>query len=849
MFEEPGEVFADAVAEVLRSQHEALENFLASWRSRQEEVMRSLVLEFVAGRDSMSLSDDVTCGSPRYSANTGLPSRKTARVDDGEPVTKDEADELKLQAHRTSKETLAVKSNKRKLTFGQTYSSVFAARGALPKEASRTRKENHADKFVSQWTRSKQGSNHSSEHGVSSFDSAREMDLAHAYFLEQRFKDPLMVRRAAAFTRFDFGTGTMFRRTRRKFDTWKHRARKELQDTYLARLVTSTHFEIICVAMIVLNTGAMTVSIDMDARHSSTERSTTVFNWVDFIFCCLFSFELLLRVVGLRAHFFFGEDAVVNVADFALIPLYLVMATTELMQGYSEQTTRMSYIRILRFLRFLKLGRCTRALRMIPWVRIISGSILFCGRFAFPTLVLVVSLPYVFSLVILNILANSKEEELAQLRGWSSVADAMISLLSTALGGADWSVVGDHLLDFGILPYLLFLLHAIVFRLMMVNVIMSGYFQNTLKQMHLNTRQKMHLQLEVADEHVASLQEVFLGDSITYDDFVQAVKDRRVVKVLKVLTVQPSDADRLVFHLTAGGTKQVALSTFVRGAIMLNDAASKMDTLETQVNVELAKKKINLSGRRHYLGRSSVLHSLHEKIPLHVIPLAPHVVPKQLQELVKVMPFHREDDRATFTKTVLDIWAVLRSVSGGCGFIIAPQSGFLSAADRDVDFQVVDRTDKFPNGYMTERLRDVPADSAAFLEAMMEFTLHSDNDRWPKGHEASDMPKDGFTLIDGNSGLRLKCAARMVGLPLPPYQWDNVGTRHLAALAACWAFRFSPSIVMVRSDSGKIHVLHAFDESHGLVALTATQDGPDLSCGMSHSGFPRKDPMQQFVAV
>jgi len=165
-----------------------------------------------------------------------------------------------------------------------------------------------------------------------------------------------------------------------------------------------------------------------------------------------------------------------------------------------------------------------------------------------------------------------------------------------------------------------------------------------------------------------------------------------------------------------------------------------------------------------------------------------------------------------------------------------------------VDFQVVDRTDKFPNGYMTERLRDVPADSAAFLEAMQAFTLHSDNDRWPKGHEASDMPKDGFTLIDGNSGLRLKCAARMVGLPLPPYQWDNVGTRHLAALAACWAFRFGPSIVMVRSDSGKIHVLHAFDETHGLVALGATQDGPDLSRGMNHPGFSGKDPVQPFVA-
>ena len=151
--------------------------------------------------------------------------------------------------------------------------------------------------------------------------------------------------------------------------------------------------------------------------------------------------------------------------------------------------------------------------------------------------------------------------------------------------------------------------------------------------------------------------------------------------------------------------------------------------------------------------------------------------------------------------------------------MVAPVSGFLSANGRDVDFQVVDRSMAFPNGYMTERLKDAAVDSEEFLHALQEFVRHSDSDRWPEDHEASGLPKDGFTLVDGNCGRRLKGAARMVGLPMPPYQWENVGTRHLAALSACWAFRLGPSIIMVRSDSGKIHVLHAFDETHGLVAL------------------------------
>jgi len=341
-------------------------------------------------------------------------------------------------------------------------------------------------------------------------------------------------------------------------------------------------------------------------------------------------------------------------------------------------------------------------------------------------------------------------------------------------------------------------------------------------------RHRMHINLEIAHEYVESLRGVFLADSISYDDFTAASKDARLAEVLAELDVQLVDADRLVFHLTACSTKLVTLGTFVRGAIMLNDAASKIDTLENQVNVNLARRKIDDLHRRQRRGKDeAVLHSQFGKMPLHVIKVSQTSIAGRLEQLCKNMTFSKERDRTTFTTTVHSVYRVMLSLSGGCGFVVAPQSGFVSVTDRNVDFQVVDRSDKFPAGYMTERLRDVPVHSKEFLEAMQEFTLHSDTDRWPDDHEASSLPKDGFTLVNGLSALRLKCAARMVGLPLPPFKWDNVGTRHLAALAACWAFRFSPSIVMVRSDGGKVHVLHAFDESHGITAWEIVFDDVD----------------------
>lgn len=131
---------------------------------------------------------------------------------------------------------------------------------------------------------------------------------------------------------------------------------------------------------------------------------------------------------------------------------------------------------------------------------------------------------------------------------------------------------------------------------------------------------------------------------------------------------------------------------------------------------------------------------------------------------------------------------------------------------------MTDRSSVFPDGYLTQRLEDVHVSSKAFESIMREFSAHSDNDRWGAGHEADGLPKDGFVLLD-SEGHCLKGAARLAGLPTPPYRWDNVGTRHLAGLAACFAFRVEPSIVIVRSDSGKVHALHS-DMDCGIVALS-----------------------------
>jgi len=119
---------------------------------------------------------------------------------------------------------------------------------------------------------------------------------------------------------------------------------------------------------------------------------------------------------------------------------------------------------------------------------------------------------------------------------------------------------------------------------------------------------------------------------------------------------------------------------------------------------------------------------------------------------------------------------------------------------------------------MTQRLRNTRVTDERFADAFREFTLHSDNDRWPDDHTdpgARGQPKDGAFLLS-TRGYRVKCAAKLLGLP-PAGKWESVGTKHEAALACAAAV--AGSVVLVRSDSGSVHLVQKLDGVMHVYAL------------------------------
>lgn len=148
----------------------------------------------------------------------------------------------------------------------------------------------------------------------------------------------------------------------------------------------------------------------------------------------------------------------------------------------------------------------------------------------------------------------------------------------------------------------------------------------------------------------------------------------------------------------------------------------------------------------------------------------------------------------------------LRTV-GSCFFVASCQDGFEEVARRGARFLPCDADSRFPEGFMTQQLKGRDVDDDFFFNQVQSFgdpTMQLD-DRWPPGHLAANLPKDGGYLHDIRSGMCLHAAIRFEGLPVAPFAWDGVGTKHTAALHFAWCLRKHPHVVIVGSESGSLH--------------------------------------------
>jgi len=168
-------------------------------------------------------------------------------------------------------------------------------------------------------------------------------------------------------------------------------------------------------------------------------------------------------------------------------------------------------------------------------------------------------------------------------------------------------------------------------------------------------------------------------------------------------------------------------------------------------------------------------------------------------------------------KHAIDIAMTAR---GPCSLAIAPKASYgrALATRQGARLQTSDTSAKWTNGYMTMRVQDTFVQEKSCVDALHELSERTPDRRWPRGHEAEGLNKDGFSALLGTDGRCLKASVAVMGLQGAPLAWESVSCLHLDALDLMWALsQHGPAAFVLRCAGGVVHVLLRGED--GIVAL------------------------------
>lgn len=579
----------------------------------------------------------------------------------------------------------------------------------------------------------------------------------------------------------------------------------------MRRILGSNRFEMAMQVLILANVVSMTVRVSVAQCASST--TLFALSMVEFSFLVCYSTEMLLKIVVFQVRLFWADNAMWTGLDMIVVGCGWVHFVFLVLEVWPSTAT---FARVVRLGRTLRVARLWKTLRhAFPITHLVLS---FLGNLVHTLLLsalLSVAVSYMFMIAIMELVVQyllddpDPEVQNALERDWGSPPRVLLSLYLSVTGGVEWDVLAQSLWDADALSYAIVVVFIAFFQFVMLNIVTFCFTCAALRYQEMH--RTVDWRLSLVDAYVAKFHSVF-GEhvySITFEDFCTVLEagNPTILDLIAELGVTPNDVEQVLFSLSRQATVDVHFDKLTVACIKMKDPATRADLLQLTDTVEVVQT--HLAEERDsavFIGHNATLSSS-TSMPLEVSRVTEADFIRKLTNSHLTSRLQTAEDQQQFRRTVTELVKITSDLDGGCGFVVSPLAALMAIQRDRVDFQVTDKRNDFPKGYMTQRLEDVDVADPLFHEAIRDFSAHSHNDRWPDDHEAHGLPKDGYMLLT-HRGNRVKCAAKIVGLPTSPYRWDGVGTRHTTALGLCWALRFFPAVILVKSDGGQVHGLH-----------------------------------------
>jgi hypothetical protein len=362
----------------------------------------------------------------------------------------------------------------------------------------------------------------------------------------------------------------------------------------LVNIVGHQHFEFCTATVLLLNAIAIGVQVELIAQGQG-DAIQAHFAVVNFIFCFIFSAELLLRLgASTPRQFYTGPEWSWNIFDTVVVVLQVIEVFVS--GAVDKQTHLGGVIRISRAVRILRLVSALRSCRSFRvLVTAIAGTLKNCA-WAVVLLLLVI---YVFSIIFTQSVVDFLRDRTSDsgfdpdrdpqsdLRIYfGSLPRSVFTLYKSIIGGIDWQTAVLPLSDVGWGLVLTFLVYISFVCIAVLNVVQGLFLQSAIEQAQTDQEHTIQLRLQEKQRFCSRLRTLFneldtSGDgAVSLSEFETHLTNAHMQAFLQTFEIENTDAWTLFRLLDADGGGSVDLDEFIEGCIKLKGTAKSIQVAQ-----------------------------------------------------------------------------------------------------------------------------------------------------------------------------------------------------------------------------------------------------------------------------
>mmetsp|Transcript_112980 Transcript_112980/g.326430 ORF Transcript_112980/g.326430 Transcript_112980/m.326430 type:complete len:720 (+) Transcript_112980:104-2263(+) len=381
----------------------------------------------------------------------------------------------------------------------------------------------------------------------------------------------------------------------------------------IMKLTTSSTYEIMSAAVIILNAAGIAWETEIRARRAWASQGC-ISEDVHFIvlsigFACLFSLDLFLRLFALRGQFFSGGDLGFNLFDVIIVgtsvteSIFRIVAIGAGCKHWTTTARNMlataSMLRMFRLLRAIQFTKALRSLLFFRELRIMVSSL--CGALVSLcwSIVIFVITFFIFGVFFTDgaiyYAMNPKQIELCSRGGseqercealkfyYGGLFNTMASLYWAMAGGEDWGQVLRPLHELNLFYVIVFYLFITFSMFAMLNVVTSVFVDSTMQRSQNDREFVVQCEMKGKTQFIETMAQVFDeldtdgSGQISLEELEDRINDPHMTAYFSALSLDMRQVRKLFHLMDTDHSGQIDREEFISGCFHLKGAARNLD--------------------------------------------------------------------------------------------------------------------------------------------------------------------------------------------------------------------------------------------------------------------------------